>query len=151
MTTATDSGARWRDKRRSEVRRLADQDLSARQIAQQLGVGKDTVRRDLEWLSQQAKANNAPPGAPRATDDAPADVGGASDDGHWLKVELDGQLCADLATMGCAGMTPGEAVAHAVSIVAGAYRNAWARGVVPSNVEPRITACEISPVRGVGR
>ncbi|MFE7804000.1 DeoR family transcriptional regulator [Streptomyces sp. NPDC057430] len=36
--------------RRGNVRRLAAQNLSNRAIAEQLGISKDTVRRDLEWF-----------------------------------------------------------------------------------------------------
>jgi len=36
--------------RRGKVRRLVAQGLSNRAIGEQLGIGKDTVRRDREWL-----------------------------------------------------------------------------------------------------
>lgn len=46
MTTPSDVAHR-----RGNVRRLAREGLSQRAIAAQLGVSKDTVRRDIEWLS----------------------------------------------------------------------------------------------------
>ena len=45
MTTPTDVA-----QRRANVRRLARSGASARAIAAQLGIGKDTVRRDLAWF-----------------------------------------------------------------------------------------------------
>lgn len=47
--------------RRATVRQLSDAGMSARAIAAKLGVGKDTVRRDLATL---ARATDTPP-APR--------------------------------------------------------------------------------------
>lgn len=44
--------------RRADVRRLADQNKSHRAIAAELGISKDTVRRDLAHL---ARAKTAPP------------------------------------------------------------------------------------------
>ncbi|WP_137991241.1 helix-turn-helix domain-containing protein [Streptomyces vilmorinianum] len=63
MTTAPAADAAARATRRERVRHLADQGKSARAIAAELGVGKDTVRRDLEALRQEAPAD-APPKAP---------------------------------------------------------------------------------------
>jgi hypothetical protein len=52
VSTSPDAGALSRDARREAVRQFDDQGLSARAIATRLGVGKDTVRRDLEALRQ---------------------------------------------------------------------------------------------------
>lgn len=58
------------DVRQALVRQLIEQDptLSARKIAGQIGVGKDTVRRDLEAIRREAAAA-APDPAPAAPDD----------------------------------------------------------------------------------
>lgn len=70
--------------RRERLRRLneAEPDLSHRALAQRLGVSKDTVRRDLEAMAQEAERRGAPPapqvveggapgGAPAPADTAP--------------------------------------------------------------------------------
>ncbi|MGK5529338.1 hypothetical protein [Streptomyces sp. URMC 129] len=63
--------------RRAEVRRLAAEGLSGRAIAQRLGVGQGTVRRDLEWLAAEEAAppaepeRAAQPPEPVARDEAP--------------------------------------------------------------------------------
>ncbi|WHX19808.1 helix-turn-helix domain-containing protein [Streptomyces malaysiensis subsp. malaysiensis] len=61
--------------RRASVGQLAHQGLSTRAIARRLGVGKDTVRRDLAHLARAngegvsaSRATDAPPGASTATD-----------------------------------------------------------------------------------
>ncbi|MEU3899764.1 HTH domain-containing protein [Streptomyces sp. NPDC045251] len=62
------------DVRQALVRQLIEQDptLSARKIAGQIGVGKDTVRRDLEAIRREAAAA-APGAAPAAPETAPQD------------------------------------------------------------------------------
>jgi len=62
-----------------------------------------------------------------------------------LSVRMDDTLAADLAVMARAGMTASDAARTALSIVAGTYANAWARGAVPEGVQPEITACAIRP------
>lgn len=58
MATPNPTGALDRATRRATVRRLADEEgMSARAIARRLGIGKDTVRRDLDATTQHA----APP------------------------------------------------------------------------------------------
>jgi DNA-binding transcriptional ArsR family regulator len=74
MATTNSTGALDRAARRATVRQLADKEaLSARAIARRLGIGKDTVRRDLEATEPTAPQDapeTAPPaptsGAPRA-------------------------------------------------------------------------------------
>ncbi|WP_406168912.1 DeoR family transcriptional regulator [Streptomyces sp. NBC_00996] len=58
--------------RRALVRQLADQDptLSTRAIAAQIGVSKDTVRRDLDEMRRE-QTQPAPDGAAAEPDDAP--------------------------------------------------------------------------------
>ncbi|MDW8804603.1 hypothetical protein PV439_19660 [Streptomyces scabiei] len=63
--------------------------------------------------------------------------------GKGLSVKVDQELYDDLAVMLSAGMTLSEAVRHAVSIVAGTYRNAWESGRIPEGVLPQITHCMV--------
>ncbi|MDX3024045.1 HTH domain-containing protein [Streptomyces acidiscabies] len=65
--------------RRTLVRQLNAEGLSARRIAERLKVGKDTVRRDLEAIASEDAQQAAPPGAPDVPD-APQ-VGGDVADG----------------------------------------------------------------------
>ncbi|MFD9716706.1 hypothetical protein [Streptomyces sp. NPDC059076] len=65
--------------------------------------------------------------------------------GKGLSVRVDEVLYDDLAAMMRPGMTASDAVKHAVSIVAGAYRNAWAHQVVADGELPHITDCLILP------
>lgn len=60
-------------------------------------------------------------------------------------VRVDQQLSDDLAVMMRTGVNVSDAVRHAVSIVAGAYRHAWATGVVPDGVEPHIVDFGVQP------
>jgi len=53
-----------RTDRRTLVRQLRDEGLSQRAIARRLGVGKDTVRRDLEQDEPAAAPDDTPPGEP---------------------------------------------------------------------------------------
>lgn len=62
-----------------------------------------------------------------------------------LSVRYDDELYDDLAVMMRAGMTASDAVKHAVSIVAGAYRNAWDSGHYPEGVMPQVTDCGLAP------
>ncbi|MFD5111457.1 hypothetical protein ACFWNG_03930 [Streptomyces sp. NPDC058391] len=83
--------------------------------------------------------------------------------GKGLSVKVDRELYDDLLVMMSAGKTasgPGitgaddgntggmsasMAVKHAVSLIAGTYRNAWAAGVYPEGIEPQVIACQVAP------
>ncbi|MFD7224817.1 hypothetical protein ACFV9P_28015 [Streptomyces sp. NPDC059892] len=79
--------------------------------------------------------------------------------GKGLSVKVDAELYDDLMVMMSAGMTSSDtgmtgtaagmtaslAVKHAVSLIAGAYRNAWAAGIYPPGVEPQVIACQVAP------
>ncbi|WP_052744277.1 hypothetical protein [Streptomyces odonnellii] len=72
--------------------------------------------------------------------------------GKGLSVKVDAELYDDLAVIMSAGMTgdgdgmtASMAVKHAVSLVAGTYRNAWSAKVYPPGVEPQIIACQVAP------
>lgn len=86
--------------RRTLVRQLDAEGLSARRIAERLGVGKDTVRRDLASLASEDAQQDAPPGAPGVTD-APQVGEDVSDGGAPQD--------APLAGPGAAGAPDGDA------------------------------------------
>lgn len=60
-------------------------------------------------------------------------------------VRVDQEMSDDLAVLMRPGLNVTDAVRHAVSIVADAYRNAWAMGVVPDGVQPRIVGHDVMP------
>ncbi|MGW7195529.1 hypothetical protein [Streptomyces chryseus] len=152
--------------RRATVRQLAQQDLSHRAIAARLGISKDTVRRDLAHpaptvahtepevahparaTESQSDAPPAPP-APPAEDSAPPAAPtrpfGVVRPGAGLTVLPDVEFADDLAVLMSCGRTAADAIGHAVSIVAGIYRNAWARGVVLHGQEPCIVDAAVLP------
>ncbi|MGW3627302.1 hypothetical protein [Streptomyces sp. NPDC000880] len=63
--------------------------------------------------------------------------------GKGLSVKTDQELHEDLAVMMAAGMTASAAVKHAVSLIASAYRQAWAAGAVPEGEQPWILAYQV--------
>lgn len=64
--------------------------------------------------------------------------------GKTLSVKVDQQLYDDLETMLGTGMTQSDAAREAITIIAEAFRAAWATGRVPKNVVPTITQFMIS-------
>ncbi|GAA2987562.1 hypothetical protein [Streptomyces fulvorobeus] len=68
--------------------------------------------------------------------------------GKGLSVRVDDELHDDLAVMMSTGITASDAVKHAVSLIAWAYRNSWSAGVVPEGVEPHINGHSVSPYDG---
>lgn len=64
--------------------------------------------------------------------------------GKTVSVKVDQQLYDDLTTMLGTGMTQSDAIREALTIIAEAYRTAWATGRVPKNVVPTITQFLIS-------
>lgn len=65
--------------------------------------------------------------------------------GKGTSIRVDQQLHEDLATLMRCGMNATDAVKHAVSIVAGAYRNAWATPEFPDGKLPTIHTFMMSP------
>ncbi|WP_392668601.1 hypothetical protein [Streptomyces sp. LN785] len=65
--------------------------------------------------------------------------------GKGLSVRVDQELYDDLAVMMSTGITASDAVKHAVSLIAWAYRNAWSKGIVPNGAEPRIEGYSVTP------
>ncbi|MGW1001773.1 hypothetical protein [Streptomyces sp. NPDC002520] len=141
--------------RRALVRQLRADDptLSARKIAGQVGVGKDTILRDLEAISQEdaqaAPEPDAvePEGAPDAPDGAPAD---APPDADRLTVALDDQLRTGLTVLAHAGHTPEDAVRLAVAVLARAYEGAWKFGLYPHGIAPRVRVVKLYPYNPKG-
>jgi transposase-like protein len=139
-----------REERRAAVRRLAQPGTSARAIATILGVGKDTVRRDLEALAQAGAPTGEPLAQPVAPDDAPpaqpaqrgalpgesahltvpqrAPVCARDITGPAMTVAVDRQLLDDLAVLARAGWRTGAAVGRGVQLLADAHRGAVAGG-----------------------
>uniref|UniRef100_A0AAU1ZZM0 HTH domain-containing protein n=1 Tax=Streptomyces sp. NBC_00093 TaxID=2975649 RepID=A0AAU1ZZM0_9ACTN len=135
-----------RNMRRENVRQLRQRepDLSHRQIAERLGISKDTVRRDLDAIAEEAGADGAAPdastapqvsvvgtagGAPdepgesrRALPRRMAPLAGAPDLSQWPA------LRRDLAQMAQSGMSVEALVHQAVVAVAHGYRQALDRG-----------------------
>lgn len=132
--------------RRENVRQLSQRepDLSHRQLGERLGISKDTVRRDLDAIAEEAGANGAAPGAPTAPQasvggaapDAPdepdesrralprqmAPLAGAPDLSQWPA------LRRALAVLAQSGMSAEQLVHQAVLAVEHEYRQALDRG-----------------------
>ncbi|MFJ2477093.1 HTH domain-containing protein [Streptomyces sp. NPDC087659] len=147
--TAPPNGELSRDARRTLVRQLADQDMSARAIALKIGVSKDTVRRDLDALRQDAAPvaqTDAPPAPAPAP---PAQVGAPG--GARLELDLDDQLRRDLATIARTGVPAPDAIRFAVAFVAHGYRWLWSTGRYPEGSAPPRMAIRIpdppTPIR----
>lgn len=65
--------------------------------------------------------------------------------GSRPSVRVDQELSDNLTTMmRVTGLTLSDAVRHAIAFMADAYATAWAQGVVPEGVEPRILAFQIA-------
>ncbi|MFJ9895270.1 helix-turn-helix domain-containing protein [Streptomyces sp. NPDC091280] len=141
-----------RTDRRTLVRQLHDEGMSQRAIAKRLGVGKDTVRRDLMEDAPDAAPGDAPPAEPESAhapqasevDAVEAALPGAPDDATGAKAALPRRFLADplagidvrqapalrrdLAVLAQSGMSP-EALVHlAVVCLAHQYRQELAAG-----------------------
>ncbi|MFI6249018.1 helix-turn-helix domain-containing protein [Streptomyces sp. NPDC051016] len=132
--------------------------ISARKIADRLGVGKDTVRRDIAGIEAEQR-QSAPdpaavepepaPAAPQETeagapDEPPAQPDDAPD-ADRLTLACDDQLRAGLAMLARAGHTPEDAVRLAVAVLARAYEGAWRFGLYPAGVAPRVRVVDLYP------
>lgn len=138
--------------RRAMVEELLRQEpgISARNIAARLGVGKDTIRRDLAEI-RPAHSQPAPERAatePEPAPDTPSpEAAPAPRDPldeplrRWLTFEAR----ADLALLMEAGHSPGYALRRALEVLADTYRGAWERGLCPHGSAPEITHVSVSP------
>ncbi|MEU9641503.1 helix-turn-helix domain-containing protein [Streptomyces sp. NPDC048188] len=122
--------------RRTRVRHLADQGLSLREIAAELGVSKDTVARDLAVARQADAADRTP--------DATPDSGSATDETR-LNMAVTPRMTDDFAVLADAGLPREVAVAYAVELLANTYRHAWMKGLTPRRVRPTITRIVVQP------
>ncbi|OKJ52222.1 hypothetical protein AMK27_30760 [Streptomyces sp. CB02009] len=149
MTTATDEAAVAT--RREKVAQLLRDRWTQRAIADNLGVSKDTIYRDVQALTRAAATppdqDTRAPGAteildvalpaatpPEATATASRDT--ATPAAPCLALPLDAALLADLATLTANGTSPEEAIRHALAHVAKGYRLAWGIGLYPVTVDP---------------
>lgn len=155
-----------RNMRRENVRQLSQREpgLSHRQLGDRLGISKDTVRRDLDALAQEAGADGAAPdepdqasapqvsegGADGADEDAPdeprrelprrlAPLAGAPDLSQWPA------LRRDLAVLAQSGISTEALVHHAVTALAHAYRGALDRGELRPGDRFIVRAMELRP------
>lgn len=138
-----------RTDRRTLVLQLRAEGLSQRAIATRLGVGKDTVRRDLERGEPEAAPDDAPPGEPdtaaapqvRTVEAEEAAPGGAPQDAPVAQLPrrvadpLAGMdmsqwraLRRDLAVLAQSGLSPEALVHRAVVALAHQYRQDLAAG-----------------------
>ncbi|MBZ6259728.1 HTH domain-containing protein [Streptomyces olivaceus] len=166
-----------RDLRRARVARLRhnEPDLSHRDIAQRLGISKDTVRRDLEALDadvaqtapavDEAHAQDAPPvahPAPQVTDETapPAEHSAATvapsaparplpvrhaDPLAGMDVSQWRALRRDLAVLAQTGRAPEALVHQAVVAVAHAYKQALASGELEPGRPFLISSMQLRP------
>ncbi|MCI3277500.1 helix-turn-helix domain-containing protein [Streptomyces cylindrosporus] len=143
--------------RRAMVEELLRQEpgISARTIAARLGVGKDTIRRDLAAIEAAQRQAASEPAAkePDPAPDAPAPnaVSAPRDPldeplRRWLTPEAH----ADLAVLMEAGHSVSFAVRRALEVLADAYRGAWDRDRYPRGTAPEITSISVAPYRQKG-
>lgn len=155
-----------RNMRRENVRQLSrrEPDLSHRQIAERLGISKDTVRRDLDALAGETGADGAAPDAPYepgapqvsaggadgAAGDAPdephrvlpqraAPLSGAPDLSQWPA------LRRDLAQLAQSGMSAEALVHQAVVALAHGYRQALDRGELQPGTRFLVSGVTLRP------
>ncbi|MFF6836016.1 helix-turn-helix domain-containing protein [Streptomyces sp. NPDC012438] len=164
MTTATDEDTPAVAARRATVAQLRKAGRSLRDIADEVGVSKDTVRRDLEALSRDTATpvdqdRRAPvaPNTPDVADPAATPVSRLADLSRdtpapaatpavpCLTVPLDQALIADLATLTRNGVSPEAAIRRALALVASTYRQAWDAGLYPRTVDPVINRHQYAP------
>ncbi|MFC8290057.1 helix-turn-helix domain-containing protein [Streptomyces sp. NPDC057242] len=166
MTTATDEDTAAVAARRATVAQLRKDGRSLRDIADEVGVSKDTVRRDLDALSRDTETasdqDRRTPVAPDAPDvahpaatpvsrltelsrDTPAPT--ATPAVPCLTVPLDQALIADLATLTRNGVSPEAALRRALALVASTYRQAWDAGLYPRTADPVVTRHQYAPYK----
>lgn len=154
-----------RNLRRENVRQLSQREpgLSHRQIGERLGISKDTVRRDLDALAEEADADGAAPEEPTATqastvgaaegapDEPPralprrmAPLAGAPDLSQWPA------LRRDLAVLAQSGSSAEALVHQAIVAVAHSYRQALDRGELRPGDRFIVGAVQLRPAAQLG-
>lgn len=139
--------------RRATVKRMTNEGMSRRAIGTKLGISKETVRRDLEYLARAEAhhgadgARHQPPahvppahhGADGARHEPPARVPPLSHPDPVAQLAADSpQFASDLAALTDCGRSASSAIVHAVHVLAGIYRKGWLSGLVPLGTEPEI-------------
>lgn len=139
------------EERRATALRLSRAGLPLRAIAEQLGTSKDTVSRDIKAAerdeARQADETSSQPPAP-SRDVAPTTATPVARQRPRLELELDHQLCRDLATIARTGVPARDAIRFAVAFVAHGYRHAWESGEYPDGVAPDRVAMRMPPYDG---
>jgi hypothetical protein len=150
------------------VRQLNDQGLSRRAIADRLGVGKDTVRRDLAAIEREEATADAPlgacaePDAPQASQavtgqTAPQDAPVAQLP-RRVAQPLDGfdvsrwpALRRDLAVLAQTGRSAEALVHQAVTAMAHNYRQALDRQAIAVGQPFIVSEMTLRPIPVAGR
>ncbi|MFB7031730.1 MULTISPECIES: helix-turn-helix domain-containing protein [unclassified Streptomyces] len=160
MTTAADEDTAAVAARRATVAQLRKNGRSLRDIADEVGVSKDTVRRDLASLSRdtatpsdQDRRTPVAPDAPDVAHPSATPVSRLADlsrdtaapPAPCLTVPLDQALIADLATLTRNGTSPEAAIRRALALVAGTYRQAWDAGLYPRTADPVVNRHQYAP------
>ncbi|MEV8395939.1 MULTISPECIES: helix-turn-helix domain-containing protein [unclassified Streptomyces] len=155
MTTTTSPGTTVSE-RRAQAAALSRDGASLRTIAQQLGVSKDTIKRDLDALARERtrqsatqdatsdETSSATPATPATACETPASLS----PGDPLTVTVDQELLDDLAVITRTGRSPADAIGHAVHTLAAIYRGAWTTGAYPIGTEPDVIGHQLKPYRG---
>jgi hypothetical protein len=65
--------------------------------------------------------------------------------GKGTSVKVDQEMHDDMAVLMSTGRDASDAMRHAVSLIAWAYRNAWAAGVCPEGEEPKVLGFQVVP------
>ncbi|WP_329338546.1 helix-turn-helix domain-containing protein [Streptomyces sp. NBC_00663] len=150
------------------VRQHRAEGLSQRQIAQRLGISKDTVRRDFRRIDAEGAPDDAPPTelptavAPQASV-GDAEVGApegappgepvaqlprrVADPLAGMDVSQWRALRRDLAILAQTGSTAESLVHQAVVAMAHAYRQALARGDIEPRVPFLVSEVRLTPLR----
>jgi hypothetical protein len=149
--------------RRTLVRQLHEEGLSRRAIAERLGVGKDTVRRDLAAIEREPAPESAPPGAPDVPDAPQVSEGDAPEGApqgesprplpRRMAQPLAGidlskwpAVRRDLAVLAQTGRTA-EALAHqAITALAHHYARALACGEIAPGQEFFVSSITLRPL-----
>ncbi|MFE7273024.1 helix-turn-helix domain-containing protein [Streptomyces sp. NPDC057623] len=116
---------------------LADRGMSPTEIADELGVSRETVRRDLNSTPPPVASDEAAETAP----DVAADEQPVSAD----TIEITDTMRANLNVFEQAGQTAQEAAELCLAAVALSYRGAWKFQLYPPGMAPQIAVVQLRP------
>lgn len=134
---------------RATASQLADQHISNREIGRRLGISKDKVKRLLDELAAEQAAGASHDEPSRATAEPPAASGSPlplPPGADRMAIDLTPKMRADLDVLLDGGLLEDDAIAEALSFVAGAVRHAWTAGICPHGILPHI-AWQVGPPR----